>query len=50
MTTLKLTFETVQELQAKKAQLEKEYGQENVITSYGTFEKYDYNVTFSIFQ
>lgn len=49
MTTLKFTFETTQELQNKKIELQSIYGKENVTCTYGTFEKYNYNVNFNIF-
>jgi len=49
MTTQKFTFETVQELQAKQSELKNIYGEENVVFNYGTFEKYNYNLTVHIF-
>jgi hypothetical protein len=49
MKTQKFTFDTVQEVQSKQYELKSIHGEENVITCYGTFEKYNYNVTFSIF-
>lgn len=49
MTTQKFTFETTQEVQAKKVELQNIHGEENITWTYGTFEKDDYNVTFYIF-
>lgn len=49
MRTEKFTFETTEELQAKKLELQRKYGEENIIWTYGTFEKYNYNVNFNIF-
>ena len=49
MTTQKFTFETIEEVQAKKLELQSIYGEENITWTYGTFEKYNYNVNFNIF-
>lgn len=49
MTTQKFTFETVKELQAKKLELKTIHGEENVVFNYGTFEKFNYNLTANIF-
>ena len=49
MTTQSYTFETIQELNDKKAELIAAYGSENIVPNYGTFEKGNYNVNFNIF-
>ncbi len=49
MKTQKFTFETVQELQAKQAELKNIHGEENVVFNYGAFEKFNYNLTVHIF-
>ena len=49
MTTLKFTFETTEEVNQKRTELQNTYGVENVTWNYGTFEKYNYNVNFNIF-
>jgi len=49
MKTEKFTFNTIQEVQAKQADLKNIYGEENVITSIGSSEEYNYTVTFSVF-
>lgn len=49
MKTQKFTFETVQELQAKQSELKATHGEKNVVFNYGTFEKFNYNLTAHIF-